>query len=74
VDYRGFENHAGASTVRQAVVAIRTVTDADDELRAMLAGAVEACRRVADGGPVEAGGVIVSRDLAPSPQRQHSSV
>ncbi len=61
VDYRGFEHHAGASTVRQAVVAVRTVTDADDELRAMLAGAIQACRRVADGGPVEPDGVVVGR-------------
>ncbi len=53
VDYRAFEHNAGASTVRQAVVAVRTVTDADSELRAMLAGAVEACRRVADGGPAD---------------------
>lgn len=69
VDHRGFEHGAGASTVRQAVVAMRTITDPDDELRAMLAGAIEACRRIADGGPVEADGVVarpvVSRPAVP---------
>lgn len=72
VDFRGFEHHAGASTVRQAVVAIRTVTDADDELRAMLAGAIGACRRVADGGPVEATGTV--RVTAPEYERRYVSV
>ena len=64
VDYRGFEHNAGASTVRQAVVAVRTVTDADGELRAMLAGAIDACRRVADGGPVDPDRGITDRPVA----------
>lgn len=72
VDYRGFDAHAGGSTIRQAVIALRTVTDADDELRAMLAGAIEACRRIADGGPVEMTGPVVTR--TPAPVREASPV
>lgn len=70
VDHRGFEHNAGPSTVRQAVVAIRTVTDADDELRAMLVGAIEVCRRLADGGPVEPTGSVLGRDSSRSPVTQ----
>jgi hypothetical protein len=65
VDHRGFETQAGTSTVRQAVAAVRSVTGADDELLAMLAGAIEACRRVGEGGPVETTGVVVSREHVP---------
>lgn len=78
VDYRGFDSHAGASTIRQAVTAVRSVTDADDELRAMLAGAIDACRRVDQGGPVELAGPVVTRSYAPvresSTLRESSSV
>lgn len=77
VDFRGFDTHAGASTIRQAVIAVRTVSDADDELRAMLAGAIDACRRVADGGPAELAGPVVTRSYAPrpaAPVRESTSV
>lgn len=61
VDFRGFARNAGASTVRQAVIAVRTVSDADDALRSLLSGAIDECARIAQGDLQPATRVISGR-------------
>ncbi len=64
VDHRSFDTHTGASTVRQAVVAVRTVTGADAELYAMLHGAIEACRSVQPAESVAVTKTVVNRSAS----------